>query len=485
LHWTAVPPITAVSLLGQQYKMHPWILQYAVRVLEHFPVEHVFFYIPQMVQALRYDTVGYIEHFILSAARTSQLFAHQIIWNMNANMYKFDKEGQADAPDSLKPTLERVQSKIIASLSGNDKNFFEREISFFSEVTGISGKLKPLVERGATKAEKKAKIDEEMDKVKVDVGVYLPTNPEGIILDIDKKSGRPLQSHAKAPFMATFQVANTSNDNGASKELTPAATRWMSAIFKVGDDCRQDVLALQLISIFKSIFSKSGLDLYVFPYRVVATAPGCGVIEVIPKSVSRDMMGREQVNSLYEWFIRSFGKEDSVSFRQAQTEFIKSLAAYSVIMFLLQFKDRHNGNIMFDDDGHVVHIDFGFMLSIAPGGGILEPAPFKLTHEMVQVLGGDAHTPKYRLFSQLVVKAYLACRPYAEEIVQMVSLMMDSGLPCFRGDMTIRKLRERFLPGKTERQAADFMVSCIRTSHENTRSGLYDRFQYIQNGIPY
>jgi phosphatidylinositol 4-kinase A len=75
---------------------------------------------------------------------------------------------------------------------------------------------------------------------------------------------------------------------------------WMACIFKVGDDCRQDVLALQLISVFQSIFNSAGLDLYTFPYRVVATAPGCGVIEVIPQSISRDMMGREKVNSLHE-----------------------------------------------------------------------------------------------------------------------------------------------------------------------------------------
>ena len=41
------------------------------------------------------------------------------------------------------------------------------------------------------------KIDEEMAKIKVEVGVYLPSNPDGIVVDIDKKSGRPLQSHAK------------------------------------------------------------------------------------------------------------------------------------------------------------------------------------------------------------------------------------------------------------------------------------------------
>ncbi|KAI9011135.1 kinase-like domain-containing protein [Gaertneriomyces semiglobifer] len=485
LFWKSVPPVSAVSLLGQQYKMQPWILQYAVRVLEYFPVDHVFFYIPQMVQALRYDTVGYIEHFILYAAKTSQLFAHQIIWNMNANMYKFNKEGVADAPDSLKPTLERIQQKIIASLSGSDKRFYEREFRFFSEVTGISGKLKPLVESGASKPEKKKKIDEEIAKIKVEVGVYLPTNPESIVVDIDYASGRPLQSHAKAPFMATFKVQSADENEEEETIAVTRRERWMSSIFKVGDDCRQDLLALQLISIFKSVFEKAGLDLYLFPYRVVATAPGCGVIEVIPRSISRDMMGREQVNNLHSWFLATFGKENSLPFRKAQYEFIRSLAAYSVILYILQIKDRHNGNIMYDRDGHMVHIDFGFMLSIAPGGGILEVSPFKLTAEMVQVMGGDTDTPQYQLFRELCVKAYLACRPYAEEIVQMVSLMMDSGLPCFKGEGTTRKLRERFHLDKTERQAAEFMLACIRQSHENTRSGLYDKFQYLQNGIPY
>lgn len=208
------------------------------------------------------------------------------------------------------------------------------------------------------------RLDEELAKIKVDIGVYLPSNPDGHVLDIDRKSGRPLQSHAKAPFMASFLIEKEKEEHdelallkqGEETHKKQTIQIWQAAIFKVGDDCRQDVLALQLIAVFKNIFTSVGLDLYVYPYRVVATAPGRGVIDVIPRSISRDQLGREKVNSLYDYFVAKYGGPDSIAFQQARINFVQSVAAYSVISYLLQFKDRHNGNIMLDDDGHIIHI---------------------------------------------------------------------------------------------------------------------------------
>ncbi|KAI0273304.1 atypical/PIKK/PI4K protein kinase [Gloeopeniophorella convolvens] len=490
LFWDPVPPVIAVTFFEPRYHSDSLILQYAHRVLAQHPVELTFFFVPQIVQALRYDELGYVTKFVFETAKISQLFCHQIIWNMKANCFKDDA---AEVEDPMKPVLDRMILGIVESLSGPEKDFYDREFTFFGEVTSISGKLKPYIKK--SKPEKKAKIDEEMAKIQIDPGVYLPSNPDGKVIDIDKKSGRPLQSHAKAPFMATFKVRkqlvviNADPDSlitgdGGEEEHRAERDVWIQAIFKVGDDCRQDVLALQVIAMFKNIFTGVGLTLYLYPYRVTATAPGCGVIDVVPNATSRDEMGRAKVNDLQGFFISKYGGEDSVAFQKARLNFIQSMAAYSVACYILQIKDRHNGNIMIDGEGHIVHIDFGFLFDIGPGGVKFEPNSFKLNHEMVVLMGGRA-SQGYTLFQQLCVAAFLALRPHAPQLIATVQLMLDTGLPSFKGEGTIRRLRDRFALGLNERQAADFMMSVVRNAHENVRSTAYDEFQRLQNGIPY
>lgn len=95
------------------------------------------------------------------------------------------------------------------------------------------------------------------------------------------------------------------------------------------------------------------------------------------------------------------------------------------------------------------------------------------------ILMGGRYSQGYQLFMNLTVKAFLAIRPFTDQIVDTVQLMLDTGLPSFKGESTIRRLRDRFALHLNERQAAEFMVGIIRNAHENVRSTAYDEFQRV------
>lgn len=93
---------------------------------------------------------------------------------------------------------------------------------------------------------------------------------------------------------------------------------------------------------------------------------------------------------------------------------------------------------------------------------------------------GGSDSQGFRLFNELTVKAFLAIRPYADQLVDTVHLMLGTGLPSFKGEPTIQRLKNRFQLQLNERQAADYMMGVIRNAHENVRSVAYDRFQKYQ-----
>jgi phosphatidylinositol 4-kinase A len=263
----------------------------------------------------------------------------------------------------------------------------------------------------------------------------------------------------------------------------------ISCIFKVGDDLRQDSLALQVIHIFKEIFRENNLKLFVYPYRTISTISSNhkdlgGFIEVVQDCDSRDQIGKTYDTDLYDYFICTFGQENSNEFREARKNFIESLAAYAIISYILQIKDRHNGNILVDKHGHIIHIDFGFIFDISPAGNMkFEKAAFKLTKEMIKIMQGTGTEP-YATFVDLTIRAFLACRDYMEKLLDPVVLMFNSGLECFRDD-SIKNFIDRFKLELNEDEAALYMRQLITSAEDNWRTNFYDFIQKKQNNIYY
>ncbi|RHY33232.1 hypothetical protein DYB32_001763 [Aphanomyces invadans] len=75
-------------------------------------------------------------------------------------------------------------------------------------------------------------------------------------------------------------------------------------IIKSNDDLRQEVLCLQLIRQFRDIFKSADLDLWLYPYSIIATSASTGIIEVILNATSlSSLKGSPGYTNLNQHFI--------------------------------------------------------------------------------------------------------------------------------------------------------------------------------------
>lgn len=265
--------------------------------------------------------------------------------------------------------------------------------------------------------------------------------------------------------------------------------RLVSCIVKARDQLRQEMFAQRLIQEFARIFDAAGIPLWLRAYEILSTSHDSGLIETVTDALSIDSIKKQnkKIVTLQDYFFGRFGGRGTQGYKRAVRNFVQSMAGYSIVQYLLNIKDRHNGNLMIDADGHVIHIDFGFLLSNSPGGNMeFEKSPFKLTNEMVQVMGG-AKSSAFKLFKKLCVQGYLeACR-YANKILLMVDIMYPGNetMPCFLygREYVLQNMRERFGVDLTRKERATKMLRLIQQAHGNWTTKAYDQFQKVSLGI--
>ena len=142
-------------------------------------------------------------------------------------------------------------------------------------------------------------------------------------------------------------------------------------------------MAMQLITLIDEIFTKENIKIWIKPYSIIPYSSDSGLIEFIDdtRTVSflKEASKERNLRNIYK---QMFG----LNWEAAIMNFIQSLAGYSIISYLFDIKDRHNNNILVDVYGHIIHIDFSFMLSSSPGNMNFERAPFKLTQDYIDIM---------------------------------------------------------------------------------------------------
>ena len=265
-------------------------------------------------------------------------------------------------------------------------------------------------------------------------------------------------------------------------------------IFKTHEDLRQEQFATQLINEFYQIFKLENTGCWLNTYEIISTGNDAGLVEMVNDSVSLDQL-KQKIHqaSLHDFYLYHFGNGDSNSllYKRAMNNFVTSLAGYSLVCYFLQIKDRHNGNILIDKDGHLIHIDFGFLLSNAPGKGLkFENAPFKLSNDMVDCLGG-VEGKYFKDFRNLLHKGFKAVNKHRLKISILVEMMYcghGKNLDCFeKGQEAIDNLKMRLCPQENMNSVdiKKFVDNLITQSVDNWRTKWYDIFQYYVQGIFY
>ena len=281
-----------------------------------------------------------------------------------------------------------------------------------------------------------------------------------------------------------LEVTNDIKANSPFRNFTTYQIKHFIA--KADDDLRQELLAMQMIKQFDEIFKNADIPLRLHPYEILITSSSSGLLEFLSNTSSIDGIKKSMTSLKSKSLNLFYRKYYENNFVEAQRNFVESLAAYSLVCYYLQLKDRHNGNILIDMYGNLIHIDFGFILGISPGNLNFESAPFKLTNEYIEIMDGE-QSEIFKHFRELLIQGMIESKKHVESFVKIVEIMSHgSKMPCFDNkdiSSIISKLRERFGEAKNDAEFPKIVDDLIYRAKDNFWTNKYDTFQKITNGI--
>lgn len=280
---------------------------------------------------------------------------------------------------------------------------------------------------------------------------------------------------------------------------------------KAGEDIRREALVMQVISKLRSWFSTEIPEEsrpFLRPYTIMCVGGDAGLLECLSdvKSVDEVKKRTDNFESLRDYFERAYpasnhhshfghspdiARETPISFAQAQENFLRSLVGYSLVCYILQVKDRHNANILLGRDGSIMHIDFGFVLGDTPKMGKVpifsEKAPFKLSEEFWEVLGGwNISTGGLGVrFCKMFELAFACASAHADEIATLVEgtmLTLHNSAVVARSiaNGVRQRLRMRGPPGSVPQKT--FIMDLVNAALTSWGTSTYDWLQRNMNG---
>uniref|UniRef100_A0A8D1EWS5 Phosphatidylinositol 4-phosphate 3-kinase C2 domain-containing subunit alpha n=1 Tax=Sus scrofa TaxID=9823 RepID=A0A8D1EWS5_PIG len=445
--WPPLHPLTALELLDSKFADQE-VRSLAVTWIEAISDDELIDLLPQFVQALKYEIYlnSSLVRFLLSRAMGNIQIAHNLYWLL--------KDALHDAQFGT-----RYEHILGALLSVGGKGLREELLKQTKLVQLLGGVAEKV--RQATGSARQVVLQRSMERVQsffLRNKCRLPLNPSLVAKELNIKSCSFFSSNA-VPLKVTMVNADPVGEE-------------INVMFKVGEDLRQDMLALQMIKIMDKIWLKEGLDLRMVIFKCLSTGRDRGMVELVPASdtlrkiqVEYGVTGSFKDKPLAEW-LRKYNPSEE-EYEKASENFIYSCAGCCVATYVLGICDRHNDNIMLRSTGHMFHIDFGKFLGHAQMFGSFkrDRAPFVLTSDMAYVInGGEKPTIRFQLFVDLCCQAYNLIRKQTNLFLNLLSLMIPSGLPELTSTQDLKYVRDALQPQTTDAEATIFFTRLIESS---------------------
>ncbi|KAK3101653.1 hypothetical protein FSP39_005228 [Pinctada imbricata] len=342
--WPILEPMQALELLLPQYQDSK-VREFAVTCLKQITSDELADFLPQLVQALKYESyhASHLARLLLEQSCQSVRFAHQFFWLLKG----------AAAQDL---TYKRRYELMFAALINVAGDPLYQEFRKQEEMVKI---LTTTAERVQAAKDKESVLKRELEHLgeffddRAYSSCLLPYSPGLTVTGIDAKSCSYFTSNA-VPLKLVFRNPNIKAEP-------------VYAMFKVGDDLRQDMLTMQMIRLMDRLWLKAGLDLKIITFACLATGPKKGIVEIITESdtlrkiqVQAGLTGSFKDRPIKEWLQGHNPTE--LEYQKAVENFTCSCAGYCVATYVLGVCDRHNDNIMLKQSGHMFHIDFNKFL---------------------------------------------------------------------------------------------------------------------------
>ncbi|VFV28336.1 phosphatidylinositol-4-phosphate 3-kinase c2 [Lynx pardinus] len=445
--WPPLNPLTALELLDSKFADQE-VRSIAVTWIEAISDDELTDLLPQFVQALKYEIYlnSSLVRFLLSRALGNIQIAHNLYWLL--------KDALHDAQFGA-----RYEHVLGALLSIGGKGLREELLKQTKLVQLLGGVAEKV--RQASGSARQVVLQRSMERVQsffLRNKCRLPLKPSLVAKELNIKSCSFFSSNA-VPLKVTMVNADPMGEE-------------INVMFKVGEDLRQDMLALQMIKIMDKIWLKEGLDLRMVIFKCLSTGRDRGMVELVPASdtlrkiqVEYGVTGSFKDKPLAEW-LRKYNPSEE-EYEKASENFIYSCAGCCVATYVLGICDRHNDNIMLRSTGHMFHIDFGKFLGHAQMFGSFkrDRAPFVLTSDMAYVInGGEKPTIRFQLFVDLCCQAYNLIRKQTNLFLNLLSLMIPSGLPELTSIQDLKYVRDALQPQTTDAEATIFFTRLIESS---------------------